>query len=44
MEKILDGKAVSDKELQEAKEIEEKGKRIIEIKPGEFKTLSKMNG
>ncbi len=43
-EVTLDGEAVTPEKLQEAIANCPKGNRIIEVSPGEFKTLTKMNG
>jgi len=40
----LDGQPVTPEKLQEAKNNCPKGQRIIEVSPGEFKTLTKMEG
>lgn len=40
----LDGRAVTQTELQEQKQSTPAGKKIVETSPGTFKTLTRMKG
>lgn len=44
MEKLFEGKPISEEELKKLREELPKDKRLVEVKPNEFKVLVKLNG
>jgi len=43
-QKLFEGKPVADAELQKIREDLPKDKRLIEVKPNEYKVLTKLEG
>jgi hypothetical protein len=44
MEKLFEGKPVTEAELKKIREDLPKDQRLVEVKPNEYKVLVKMNG
>lgn len=44
MEKLFEGKPVTEEKLREIRESLAKDQRLVEVKPNEYKVLVKMNG